>query len=345
MTTHGFTGQRRRKAKRGGKWSQAKTRRGIVSYDQHDRPWSSQAENRSGMPTGPLNADFSAPWMPDGKYLIVNPDNVAEVYIDYPKMYRDRKGALEEYHGQAVRLASQQGWPVPDRGKYSEKVLNALGLPPKPLEPVVAAMQGNPYILGFIDQPDPRLVRFLNPKRREVTPEEIAGYDFGMDSYNAAIRGDRKEQKRQVAEILAEAERDLNAFRSEGHGASEDDAEVEAASEELDGFGEDDLDTLTDEPGPGEEETPLTEALLDLEDETDAQALGGRTVQPRQLDRVARQAPRRPTQTARRAGGGANKPAAGKAPAGKGSVKARRRAQLEGRRSLADGAAPGVSDL
>lgn len=362
---HEFTGQRRRRKKRGSGFSQAMTRREITLYDQHGREWSASVEQKSGMPTGMISPSFEAPWRPDAQYLKVNPDNTSELYIDYETMYKRRRARLEQYHRDAVTKAAANKWPTPEKGKYSQEVLETLGRPPKPLEPVAAAMQGHPWILGFSKTPDPRLVPFLHVNRREVTPEEIDGYDFGPDSYKRTVENLRKvevtepdddeggDDELAAAEITPPAtpRAQRAAQRLAQHEAPKPPAiapaaQVPAAEVETE------LELLAD--GSDDDATSLLDGLTDeeeLEEAHDAQGLGGRRVRPQTTERVERQAPRRQTQSpvARKRGahrGGGNPravakqaKAAAKTPK---SSKGARAGWRAGRPSLADGAKPVV---
>ena len=118
-----WDGQVRSRPNRTRRFSQDSTRHGIRLYDQHDREWSASAENRAGMPTGSINPTFRAPWVPDQQYLIVNPENASELWIDYPRMYQDRKVAHEEYHQKAVKFCNSTSLPIPEFGKYNDRII------------------------------------------------------------------------------------------------------------------------------------------------------------------------------------------------------------------------------
>lgn len=203
MAAHTFKGKnaaRRAKTKR---FSQDSTRRPILMRDQHGRPWSASTENRSGMPTGMIANDFSAPWLPDQKYLVVNAQNPTEIYIDYTLMFNDRRRTNEEYHRRAVRMATKKNWPTPEKGAYSDDLIEAAGQPPRPVELVIAAYQGNRWILGLCDdckrsnrecrcaggylpaQADPRLAKLIVRRIEDIPAEE--GMDFSDKSRRRTI--------------------------------------------------------------------------------------------------------------------------------------------------------------
>jgi hypothetical protein len=66
---------------------------------------------------------FQAPFVPDQQYLIVNPDNTSELYIDYESMLRHRHMAMEAYHKTArAHGAPAEDSPAPSKGEYSEEL-------------------------------------------------------------------------------------------------------------------------------------------------------------------------------------------------------------------------------
>jgi hypothetical protein len=309
LSSHQFRGKPApRQARRAG-FSQASTRRGITLYDQHDREWTTMVDLKSGMPTGQIVPSFQAPFIPDQQYLVVNPDNTSELYIDYESMLRHRHMAMENHHKTAVKMARQRKIAIPQKGDYPEELVEVIGNPPKPVEPVVAAMQDNVYILGPNYARD-RGLRYVVDKRLEKftqvvteTDRLLEQYDFGSSSEDEPVeRIDITPAGRQA---LAEP--------------GETDLEDEEELEEMD------LGTS--------DETSVDSMLDDLDEEFDQEAVGGRTVAPQNQDRAARQAPRRGNASPVRS-------RHGKARSQSGATKSQR----EGRPSLADGAAPVIGD-
>lgn len=296
MSFHGFTGQRTGQAPQKQGFSQASTRHTVISYDQDGRRFSWQADNHNGMPTSPLMPDFSAPFLPDSQYLIVNPDNTNEVYVDYPAMYRDRAITLRAYHREATRWSVKHNRPAPKMGDYSDELTEAIGRPPRALELVAAAAQKNPWVLGFSDVPDPRLTPFLEHTTTAIE-EIMETFDFSEESYNDAVQGrvgtqakrQEKPRPRRYTSFanLAELEKAAGVSAEDAAGSDPVLEVAEAALEDA----WNDMPDVSDEPQEDE-------ALYDIEDEADAEALGGRTVAPENTERAKRQAPRRATQTA-----------------------------------------------
>lgn len=292
---HGYTGQKTSSSKTStGKFSQASLRYSVTAYDQHDRPWHMSVEKSNGRPVGLISPLFSAPWMPDQKYLVINPDDSRELYINYPQMYRDRNAAMQAYHRDAVQKATANSWTTPTLGQYDEKILSTIGRPPAPVEPVVAAYQENGWILGTRPTPttaaDKLLAaRFvLDTRKASAAEREMAtAFDFrdgasarGGDAGTATVAPNFHELEAQgldaeVAEDFADA--DLEAAFGEIERSAEGAADLEAL------IGED----LVDAPAPDDD------PLLDLEEQIDPEATGGQRVPPQHQSRPSA-SPRRP---------------------------------------------------
>lgn len=142
--------------------SQADDRRGQTMWDQHGRKMHASIEKKSGYPSGPITLIGSAPLEPDQKYLILNPDNVTEVTIDYPSWIRDRQIANAEYHARAIDVNTANNWaPLVPGAPYPKHLVKEIGKPPLAVEPIVAAAQGNKWVLGLTDVVDQRLAHFF----------------------------------------------------------------------------------------------------------------------------------------------------------------------------------------
>lgn len=325
---HNFTGrvgsQRREK-----RWSQASTRRPLVTYDQHGRPWYCETEIKSGMPCSPFQPQFLAPWYPQSNYIKVNPNNTAECFIDYDTMRADKRKALSGYHRNAVELATDKKWAIPEPGQaYERQIVAKLGTPPNPIQPIIAAQQENPWVIGWTEKPDPRLVEAVKSKRRRIELED-EGFDFGEDSYAETVstvpaRRDRVVQKSQDQQKLIE---DVGEFQAEAVAGAEDDFVPNKPGANAQSLVDEDDPELAGAFDDSIEDDKKEEKLMDLEETVDPKSLGGTRVPVKtkpQVERAERRPPAPPT-TAR-------KPVAKKGGGG-------------ARRSIAQGARPVVADL
>ena len=348
MPQHSFDGTRKARAQRKTRFSQASTRRPITLYDQTTVPrghklagtgasrrWSASIELKSGMPTGLISNDFKAPLTPDQKYLVVNEDNVSELYIDYRAWYRDRRSANQSYHKKVVRYCTRNKLPEPKPGDYSMEMVGACGEPPRPIETVVAAYQGNPWILGLCHgcgmasnacscprgyrpyPADPRLAKYF--EKRDELEQGGREMDFGPESYVRVV-GD------ETPDEMAQRPVQFRTAESLDHATDLDDltAATPRAGREA---------PSTRAAVLAQEEDTFAAARQALEDDEDPAALGGRRIPVTAQDRAKKQAPRRPSATAVRRAHGAHE-----------SAKGVKRSSKDTRRSLADGAVPGVAD-
>jgi hypothetical protein len=365
VSFHTFRGQRHGKPQQRNRgFSQATMRHNVFTFDQNGRKWSFPAENSTGKPCGLIEPTFSAPYQPDAQYLIINEENTSEMYVDWRSLIRDRIAAMKEYHAQAVQLAAKKGWEIPKLGDYSDDLIGAhpSGKPPRAYQLAVAAEQGNPWVLGFSPIPDPRLERYLELPSMEID-EEIESYDFGASSYSQEIASPGSQPTKRPSTFAARraaASRAPNATDWVAAAEAEAEAqalEIETAVGDIDQLGAEGDETETELDDIDELETIPTDAegaeasagtddddLLIDDDEGDPQGMGGRTVKPQNMDRAARQAPRRPGSTAKTRKRGAQASASGgPVPSGGGNL-GNKPFVRDGRKSLADGAAPVISN-
>ncbi len=286
-------------------------RRFAVHYDQHGRQWWSSIELRSGTSVGTIEPNFVAPWYPDQQYLVENPANVTELWIDYRRMATDRKVSLDEYHADAVQYAADNKWPAPKYGDYPSEIVQKKGHPSRSFKLVVAAWQGNPWILGLSDTPDPRLEELVKRERpvRAINLQDFATEDFGAESYAAATGVELS------GRTPAPVDGRKFAFGADSTDSSfleELDRKTAAiANANPDEYEGDEFDASGIDPEPTRFEglvQQLDEEEDDLDEQHDPQALGGRTVAPGHEERAARQAPRRPGSSANLKPGGKKRP-------------------------------------
>jgi hypothetical protein len=261
VSTHQFRGRSTRRQRRRAGFSQASTRRPITLYDQHGREWHASVGIKTGRPTGQIVQNFHAPWMPDQKYLKVNPENTSELFIDYDAMLNNRRVAHQEYHKLALDAARELKIDPPNRGEYNESIIKMVrSKPPKPVEPIIAAMQENQWILGFTAVVDPRLERFVI-KPRGDNSDILGEFDFRDASRSFADAKDAN-----VSNVASGPQRAKGPTPQPN----------EQTEEQI----EEDGDAFTDFDAAAGEESNVESMLADLEEEHDADAVGGKTVSP-----------------------------------------------------------------
>lgn len=300
MSFHAFKGQRTGKMPEQRAFSQASLRDTRRSFDQHGRPWSWPADKATGMPCGSFTPEgWNAPWLMDQgpDFYVLNPDNTAELFLNYRSFARSRIGALKEFHDMAIRAARKGKMPIPKIGQYPEELLEMMGQePPRAYQIAVACEQNNPWALGFDERPDPRLTDYLEGPST-VVEEAFEAFDFSAETYADEVGG-RRAPKRETgtiprrfksfAELKADMESgktaadDLAAFeRTEA--ARTPEPEVSEATEDVgetisdEVLDEEPAATTEPEPEPAADEDPLE----DLNDSVDAEALGGKKIDPR----------------------------------------------------------------
>lgn len=137
---------------------------GSIFIDQHGREYHAVTELKSGHPTGPLEPQFTAPLMPPMNYLRVGLDRRRpyDIKVDYDKWLSDLRAGWDEWKNRGDKLARLvHGERYIAGAPFTRQILEELGPSPQHLEPVIAAKQGNAYVLGLTDRVDVRLFALL----------------------------------------------------------------------------------------------------------------------------------------------------------------------------------------
>lgn len=138
-------------------------------WDQHGRKYAATLEKKTGTPVaqGPRPDGWRAPWIPSQEWFRYGEDeqNPMRFRIDYDGLLADRIASHEGYQAQWDAWASANGWDPKDP-EFAGRIIAKVGKRPLPVEPILAAMAGNKYILGLTDKVDTRLLPFLNEKPR-----------------------------------------------------------------------------------------------------------------------------------------------------------------------------------
>lgn len=161
-------------------WSQRKQRREVKhGRDIHGRPWHWTIENKTGDPTGLIQALFQAPIIPPQEYLRPNPENPNQLLIDYDRWISAIRARRKEWEKEG-RQRSQKlyGQKYRAEDEFTDEVLDIIGPPPEAWEPILAAKQGNPWILGKTTRVDLRLAQFFEPEQLDPTERAAREPDF-----------------------------------------------------------------------------------------------------------------------------------------------------------------------
>lgn len=122
---------------------------------------------------------WAAPWVPEPKYVNAAIAGLqgARFRFDYQKMRKEYEDANRNYYDLVNNEVFQKGWDaIPLYGKvpYVVRALKHIGAPPKSPKIPEAAIAGDPWLLGFSDEPNERLEKILatDNGRLAETPEE-----------------------------------------------------------------------------------------------------------------------------------------------------------------------------
>src|SRR5258708_30560498 len=146
--------------------------------DQHGRRWGCSFDHKSNAPVGHWDSPV-APIVPPSHFLRLSkdPDRPNELTVDYDAIIKELREAASQWNKDAeAAMSRRHGEKYKPGMPLDSDVGEALGPRPDPIEPWIAAKQGNKYVLGLTQVVDVRLAPFLKLKGAE--PDEP---DFSDD--------------------------------------------------------------------------------------------------------------------------------------------------------------------
>lgn len=141
-----------------------------------------------------LGSSWEAPWLPFQKYFRFN-YHQQTIAFDYARMRMDELAQLRKYWEAAAKLGTQLNIPVHPQKLPHPQIILALGEPSRMYKIAEAAMAGDPWLLGFLEDPNMDLYKIL-----QVHP--LAGYSF--DHYEPeTVQTAQEEKAARVETVLA----------------------------------------------------------------------------------------------------------------------------------------------
>lgn len=108
-----------------------------------------------------LASAWTAPWLPIAKYWKFN-YNRKLITFDYARGASDERESLRTYYQAAAKLAGANGWGAIEFGVTPSYQITAIIGDPSPYLPIFqAAIAGDPWLLGHIDEPNEALAKIL----------------------------------------------------------------------------------------------------------------------------------------------------------------------------------------
>jgi len=171
-------------------------------YDQHrsprfadGRPWwgeREQAANRGekdGFLANLMPGDhrdlasvWEAPWYPECRFFEYHFAR-GKITIRYDKMIAEDTRATAAYYEAANKVAYEKGWPDVEYGALPKwQVRAVIGEPPRSPKIAQAAQAGDPWLLGFVLEPNVELDKLLKLSRGEFARGFAASPDVVLQS-------------------------------------------------------------------------------------------------------------------------------------------------------------------
>lgn len=152
--------------------TQHETRQTYTFFDQHERPWHAIVDTRCRPHLAPCTAlqpqGWSAPIMPPDDLVRPHPVLLGRLLIDYDSWLERATHAVSDYkqneHMVAERMFGDQATSAITR--RDGRLLSEIGPPPPAVEFVLAAREGNKWILGQ----DATMPQWANPLQ-ETLPQ------------------------------------------------------------------------------------------------------------------------------------------------------------------------------
>lgn len=132
------------------------------------------------------------PWLPEQAWFKIGDANGLgwnQIKIDYEAMAKDQRRAHTEYRNNCLTVAQDLNEDYEPGQMPSAKIRRVVGPPPKPVEPILAAAQGNPWVLGKTDVPHARLKDILFPRVVVEDEDWLSGEDFREEEYPKHLGG------------------------------------------------------------------------------------------------------------------------------------------------------------
>jgi hypothetical protein len=167
-----------------------------------------------------LMSAWTAPWRPYAKYFKFNYKRKL-ITFEYARMRMDEEQGVRAYWKAASKMANRIGLVVREGHIPPAQIVDELGEPSQMIRIADAALAGDPWLLGFIDEPNLDLAAILNiPTERGIVslappmPEAMVTQAVKVEAINAAPANvDVLEMLAQMAKNMAAMQEQMLAMQ------------------------------------------------------------------------------------------------------------------------------------
>lgn len=155
------------------------------ALDQHGRQWGAEIDGRTNDPITVVQPKFSAPWVPEFKYIHWRYEDASGRYwveVDYAELKADRRQQMREWTSRLLEVGSAINGQAFDPSNPTPAVLAKVGPKPEPVEIAIRAERDDPWILGLSpDMPEWAVPYFM--------PADLTEDDLDLQDAEAARAG------------------------------------------------------------------------------------------------------------------------------------------------------------
>ena len=163
-------------------WSQRNQKTETDFTEQHGSKYHATIEVKTGDPCGLIEPQFQAPLMPPQQFLKRVPRRPYSLQIDYAAWKAETREAWREWQKQGRDTARKLHGDAYNADRpFTGEILDIIGPAPTPIDPIIAAEQGNKWVLGLTNRVDMRLWKFFEPENRDPDYSDPDEEQYGDD--------------------------------------------------------------------------------------------------------------------------------------------------------------------
>lgn len=239
-----------------------KFRRAQINKDKWGRKYFLWIDLISGDPTGPIDPQFTAPVMLPPHCLSVPEGRPRSIKLHYRRYIQELRQAEREWEMNLARICEQLYGEKANVARPTRRALKLAGPKPQDWRLVYLAAKGDPWALGFQQEPTEEAKRILGERAARDRELEDVLNDPALREIDAELRAEEGDD-----------------LEEEDHGTdSLDDGDLPDLDDELEGDPDAPATASADADGEELQELEEPDDLEELEEAVDPEAVGGHRI-------------------------------------------------------------------